>query len=371
MSEVWGTSGLSPVNNNVFNWKIDNFDRLLKIFGKDGFDSPSFFVSCDGRKHSLKFKLIQQSQNKGYDITAIKENGYVRSLDNFVLVELRVVGAISDLLLAGTVEFELDGINFLGGLGNPDKDEFTKNRVFDNVNKSSLTVSNSRSDSTFYPTNSFCMNVDNAPPILHMKVQLATPGVMTHSISTVPNEHPLPPIKEVGTTRLLADIKSLLNRADDYADFSILCEGQNFPCHEAILRVRSPVLDKMFLQKMKESTTRKLIIEDVKKGTIDLLLEYLYTGDITKTVENDSELIYVADKYEIRGLLELCFRKLPEVDDKMVVDILIIADRHNLGDFKKVAMQRILKNKAKFLKDKDFVTKINQTPSILMDFFQL
>ena len=92
---------------------------------------------------------------------------------------------------------------------------------------------------------------------------------------------------------------------------------------------------------------------------------------VTKTVEKDAELIYVADKYHIAGLMELCLRKLPEVEDNKVVDILILADRHNLEDFKKLSMQRILKDKNKFLKDEDFVTKLNGTPHILMDFFKL
>ena len=75
--------------------------------------------------------------------------------------------------------------------------------------------------------------------------------------------------------------------------------------------------------------------------------------------------------YHIAGLMELCLRKLPEVEDNKVVDILILADRHNLEDFKKLSMQRILKDKNKFLKDEDFVTKLNGTPHILMDFFKL
>ena len=85
-------------------------------------------------------------------------------------------------------------------------------------------------------------------------------------------------VKQVGESRLLSDIKALLTSVDNYADFNIVCEGKNFPCHEAILRARSPVFDKMFLQKLKEWTTREMIMEDVKKETVGHLLEYIYTG---------------------------------------------------------------------------------------------
>ena len=126
----------------------------------------------------------------------------------------------------------------------------------------------------------------------------------------------------------------------------------------------------MFQQDMKESSTRELLIDDVKKDTVKAMLEYIYTGDVVTKVKNESELIYVADKYGLAGLLELCFHKLNEVEENMVVDILILADRHNLEDFKKVAMQRILMNKSKFVKMKEFVEKINQTPLLLMELFQ-
>ena len=125
----------------------------------------------------------------------------------------------------------------------------------------------------------------------------------------------------------------------------------------------------MLVQKLKEWTTRETIMDDVKKETVGHLLEYIYTGDVTNEVENDAELIYVADKYYIAGVMELCFRKLPEGEENKVVDILILADRHNLEDFKKLSMQMILKDKKD--EDENFVGKLKETPHILMDLFQL
>ena len=211
----------------------------------------------------------------------------------------------------------------------------------------------------------FC--VDNATQTMKIKAEISTPGLITEYVSVVPIEHT---VKEIGASKLARDIKSLLDRADTFSDFSIICEGQYHPCHEAILRTRSPVFERMFQQDMKESSTRELIIDDIKKDTVQAMLEYIYTGEVTMKVKNESELIYVADKYELAGLLELCFHKLSDVEENMVVDILILADRHNLEDFKKVAMQRILMNKSKFVKNKEFVEKINQTPLLLMELFQ-
>ena len=64
--------------------------------------------------------------------------------------------------------------------------------------------------------------------------------------------------------------------------------------------MRSPVFAKMFEQKI---SNRVLSICDVKKDTVEALLEYIYTGEIATKVENESELLYIAAKYEIAGLL--------------------------------------------------------------------
>ena len=76
-------------------------------------------------------------------------------------------------------------------------------------------------------------------------------------------------VKDSGATELLSDIESLL---------TISCEDKNFPCHEVILRARSPVIDKMFQQEMKEKHIRKLTAEDVGRNTMDAVLEFITLG---------------------------------------------------------------------------------------------
>ena len=44
-------------------------------------------------------------------------------------------------------------------------------------------------------------------------------------------------------------------------------------------------------------------------------------NDIGPVKGNDADLIYLADKYDVPGLLELTLKRLPDTDDKMVVDV--------------------------------------------------
>jgi len=359
---------LSHANKSVFNFKIENFQRLLKIYGETGFFSPCFdVVGSDGGLHPVKLKITQFSKYGSYGVSSFSEGGISRSVAEYVLIQVDVVDLPADLMLAGTIQVELDGKTILGSIGNAEEDKYERSTV------STISFTNKSSPVSIYVNSSAyqvgtIFGVATIKEVLEMKVQLSTPGIMIGSTGLVPS---VKTAKEAGVDRLVADLKSLLTSVDSYADFSIVCQGENFPCHEAILRARSPVFDKMFIQKLKESTTREMIMDDIEKETVGHLLEYIYTGGVTNKVENEAELIYVADKYYIPGLLEMCLRKLPEVEENKVVDILILADRHNLEEFKKLSMQMILKDKKKFLKDEDFVAKLKETPHILMDLFHL
>jgi len=367
-SEVWGTSTLDPVDKVIFNWKIENFPRVLRSFGQTGFDSPEFKVtSSDGQVHSLKLRFQQMKVPGGGILDRIDDQEPDnRHIDDFTLIDVTVVNSNGvKFCLAGSLEiFMLNG--YLGGnIGDPVLAQFFEESwVFKSYRIYFYYHDSSHGDGEGEFTG-FC--VDNATQTLKMVAEIFTPGLVTNSVSLVPSEST---VKEKGATRLVTDIKSLLDKADLFSDFRIVCGGLMLPCHEAILRARSPVFDSMFQQDMKESSSRELSIEDVQNDTVEAMLEYIYTGGVTKKVKNESELVYVADKYELPGLLELCFHKLNEVDESMVIDILILADRHKLEDFKKVLMHRILMNKARFVQMKEFVTKINQTPLLLMELFQ-
>lgn len=66
----------------------------------------------------------------------------------------------------------------------------------------------------------------------------------------------------------------------------------------------------------------------------------------------------------------LCLQELPEEEESVVVDILLMAHKHKLEDIKKVASQRILMDKTRFAKSDYFVKKMKETPDVLLELFQ-
>merc|ERR1719341_1646288 len=99
MTEMWGTCGFSPVNTSVFNLKIENFQRLMKILGETGFYSPSFDVAdLDGKLHpsKLRVKHLSMSRYKGYPVSEISESGISRPKGEFVLFQVDVANLPDD-----------------------------------------------------------------------------------------------------------------------------------------------------------------------------------------------------------------------------------------------------------------------------------
>ena len=194
-------------------------------------------------------------------VSSIEEAGCFKDVKNFTLIAL-----------AGTLDMNLDGTMFwgdFGNLGTPDAYD-TKNNCWTYESKSKLTVKHSgynRSEDYF----GFCL--PNSGTTMEIKVDLAT--ILSNAGL----------VKDIGTSGLLEDIKTLLENADDYSDFTIICDGQTFPCHEVILRTRSSVFKRMLQQEMKESNTRTLTIEDASKSTADAILEFIYTGESSKVLK--------------------------------------------------------------------------------------
>ncbi len=70
-------------------------------------------------------------------------------------------------------------------------------------------------------------------------------------------------------------------------------EGQSIYAHK-ILCLRCPYFHNMLTGEYMESRASSINIEDVKYSTFVLLLEYLYTDEVTITVDTAMELFQVS-----------------------------------------------------------------------------
>ena len=121
---------------------------------------------------------------------------------------------------------------------------------------------------------------------------------------------------------------------------------------------------------MLEARKGEVNVKDVDSGTFAAMLHYVYTGEL-KEGQDLNAMIYAADKYDLPGLKELLFLKMkPEdVQEEFIPDLLILADKHQAGQLKKLALEKIRANK-KILGDEKFKRKLANAPHILFDLLQ-
>ena len=66
---------------------------------------------------------------------------------------------------------------------------------------------------------------------------------------------------------------------------------------------------RMFQSDMEEARQGVVKIEDIEEETVEKMLEFVYSGEISDIGGHLENLFYAADKYQIEGLV--CLRLVP------------------------------------------------------------
>ena len=110
---------------------------------------------------------------------------------------------------------------------------------------------------------------------------------------------------------------------DSTADFIIRCESKAFNVHKNFFCASSPVFRAAI-----ESDIVEIYIREVDVKTVLEMIYYVYTGDFTGADLNVQSVAWVADKYNLPGMMDLlCFRMTGDVEDEKIADMLIAAGK--------------------------------------------
>jgi len=97
-----------------------------------------------------------------------------------------------------------------------------------------------------------------------------------------------------------------------FTDAIITCQGQRFEVHRVVLGSRSPVLAAMFGQEgMREGSERHIEVRDSEPEMVEAMLRYMYIGEVRESMDC-TQLLRLADEYEVQGLLEVCAEAILE-----------------------------------------------------------
>jgi hypothetical protein len=121
-------------------------------------------------------------------------------------------------------------------------------------------------------------------------------------------------------------IQDLAKLFDDkkQTDFNIVCDGETFRCHKAILAARSEVFYSMFqMSGITENKSGEVKVVDIDAKTMKSLLMYMYQNHFPGA-EADMNLLYAADKYNLVELVSHCQESIMKnISDETVLDIAV------------------------------------------------
>jgi hypothetical protein len=91
------------------------------------------------------------------------------------------------------------------------------------------------------------------------------------------------------------------------SDFFIICQHKTFPCHKDILAEKSPVFERMLSRdNFTESQTNTMRVEDFDSETLENMLHFIYSQQLHDDECCLTDLLLIADKYDIKNLSEFC-----------------------------------------------------------------
>jgi len=98
-----------------------------------------------------------------------------------------------------------------------------------------------------------------------------------------------------------------------FTDFTIVCQGQEVPCHRAVLAAGSPVFEAALTGSMREASEGRLEIKGAEPGVAEGMLSFLYTGRLQEGGREPAHLaslLELGDRYDVRSLVLACAEPL-------------------------------------------------------------
>jgi len=104
-------------------------------------------------------------------------------------------------------------------------------------------------------------------------------------------------------------------------------EGEDLPCHRAVLARSSEVFDRMLSSQMKEGSEHRIVIRNAASGTLNKLLEHIYTGEAPEStsVQELGELICLGNQLRKHRVISLIHTILEEAKVKVGQDPELVA----------------------------------------------
>ncbi|XP_005111835.1 kelch-like protein 20 [Aplysia californica] len=99
---------------------------------------------------------------------------------------------------------------------------------------------------------------------------------------------------------------SQLYKNKQFVDVTLVVEHTAFPCHKNVLAASSPYFLVMFSTSLAEAQQDQITLKDMEARTLALVLDYIYTGQVTLTEDTVQNLLSAANLFQLIPLRDGC-----------------------------------------------------------------
>ena len=129
-----------------------------------------------------------------------------------------------------------------------------------------------------------------------------------------------------------------------------------FQCHKVIISACSPVLKAMMLSDMVEATRNQVTLDNIPPAVMELLLKYMYKGEVHISNEYLLAAIEACDYLELLELKARCVNQAPcAINQNNVISWHELADSLNIGELKTVCSEILADSMADISKSEEFL----------------
>ncbi|XP_077207624.1 kelch-like protein 24 isoform X2 [Paroedura picta] len=147
-----------------------------------------------------------------------------------------------------------------------------------------------------------------------------------------------------------------LYQAQQLCDVTLEAEGKSFPCHQMLLASVSPFFRDIFINS-NGLQNKEFQLKDVTSSTLQSLLNYLYTEELSLTLETAQDLFTAAGKLQILPLKEIAGRFLEKnIALKNCLSLYRLAHEHSHQALLQAASAYISQHFGALSKKEDFLS---------------
>ena len=161
---------------------------------------------------------------------------------------------------------------------------------------------------------------------------------------------------------LLSSIHTLREQKG-LCDVTLSAEGRQFSAHRVILAAGSLYFNAMFINNHRESSEKSINLSGIDAGTLELLINFIYSSSLEITEENVQNLLAGASLLQLTSVVQACCQFLKaKICADNCLGIAAFADLHGCTELQKCAWTFAIENFGDIVQQEEFLS----TPAPLL-----